>query len=351
MVARRSAGSFRCGSSELHLHNSLARFGNVLGTQHLARAGSGRYCPECVRTGDGQQHGQLLWEVDCVQACPVHGVRLRAAGECGAPDTNKLILSRRPLIPGVCSHCGSIGFRCLSEKGQPASRSDIWVAASVGRLVALSTPRSQALSTEKLRLGLRDLVDQRFDGRTVNSALEAGLPRSIVGWWIRGDGMPTLGKLMALCYRAEADIVALIEGRYSYCESTGVKLQVSKRRYKRTRSNWSDVGQALVAATHEEPVPSVSEIARRFGVSPQLISRRLPRETALLVSAFNAFRERQRNDSYNTAFNTYSASAIALKALGRPVSKGLLIRHSGLFNFGNDSYRKCALTEVIRIYA
>ncbi|SPQ01858.1 hypothetical protein NBG4_760005 [Candidatus Sulfobium mesophilum] len=93
-------------------HCTMLSMRDILDARGLV-ASESRHCPLCLQeTRDTVNiYGQLIWELECVTACPVHRIQL-VPSKCGVSQGRPLILSRRKLLSGVCSTCGSIGYLC-----------------------------------------------------------------------------------------------------------------------------------------------------------------------------------------------------------------------------------------------
>jgi len=146
---------------------------------------------------------------------------------------------------------------------------------SVGRLLALPSVHIDAMSLDGLQVGLRDLVNQRYRGSVVDAAIDSGLSRASVCWWIRGRGKPSLGMLMQLCHRAEADVVELIRGRYVHRESSGLPVRAIDRDYNKASTSWPEIALAMKAALLEDPPPTMKGMGKRLGVNHRLLRARL----------------------------------------------------------------------------
>ena len=276
---------------------------------------------------------------------------LRPMNHCGAPMELALPLNKRPMLPGVCSTCGSIAFRCVVAAPVAGSAAQVWMAENVGRLLSLSTECSTALSPDRLQTGLKCLVDQRYNGSVVDAALDAGLSRASVCWWIRGRGKLSLGMLMQLCHRAEADIVELVEGRYVGRASDRQPIQANERCYTRTTTSWPEMADALKSALLESPPPNTREVARRLGVSHRMLSDRLPKDFSRLAAEAKRRRDLRSMALYAEAVETYSLTAKSLVADNRRVSSALLQRESGLSSFSRNANRTRAISEVVGRYS
>lgn len=330
---------------------TLGRFQPTLSPKHLIRR-KPFYCPDCVRTDvdavDKLPHGHLIWEVECVSACPLHGVRLRPADECGAPAKDLLPLNSRPKHSAVCNNCASIGFRCITVAPEKATDSEVWVARQVSRLVAMPKEETMSFTRERLQKGLVDLISARHGGSDVQAALNAGLSRNLVWYWTRTDMPPSLPLLLQLCASCNADPIALLRGCFEEAEDRAPEqIQLVNRSYRRLAVTPEQLRIALLAACSESPPPSATAVARRFNMTERRLRTLAPDELAQLVSLNTEHRRAMEEQSYAAALKAYEAAAIALRAEGKYVGDKYLQQRAGLAAFSHNHSRRRAIAEVL----
>lgn len=366
------SGSVGAGiRSRIEQATSTALFGSwfssiseLVAGQHLTVLGAGRYCPVCVREGDA--HGHLLWEVACVHVCPIHKVHLREAAICEAPEAQRLKINARPKLPHVCSTCGSIGFKCITQLPEPASSSELWVAEQVGRLLEQPPGRTSGWSALKLRQGLRELVDAVYRGGLVVASKSAGLSRASVCTWISGSFRPNFAGLMQLCHHAQADVVELFGGRFARCadyvEAAKPKpvegtpdpvrshIDLTPQRTYVRRTFEENPGAVLAEAAKDAAPPTLEQVAKRLKTSGRFLRLKWPLQSAELVAVSQRYRQAQDQLRYDRSVAKYEESAAALKKAGRPVNAAYLQRVSGLPAFTQNVARRRAVYEVIARY-
>ena len=332
---------------------TLGRFRPVLSPTHLVRR-KAFYCPDCVRAeGDGTTfpHGHLLWEVDCVTACPEHGVLLRPADACGGPLADRLPLNKRPQHSSVCHSCASIGFRCVTSPPEVASATELWVARQVGRVLALSPETVGQFTGEQLREGIRALVAAKHGGSEVEAALNAELSRNLVWYWARTTILPSLPLLLQLCAADGADIVALLRGQFVESEDPAPsRIRLVQRTYRRMTMTVAELKVALEAACVESPPPTAMGVARRLNMTERRLRLLVPEELAKLVTLNSEHRRSKDGRSYDEAVQAYEDAARALQAEGKYVGEKYLQQRAGLAAFSHNRNRRRALAEVLAKY-
>jgi hypothetical protein len=332
---------------------TLARFRRVISARRLCCVQTARYCPECVRqrVEDAHVHAPLLWELQVVNACPVHGVLLSAAN-CGAPSSARLPPNRRVSLPGVCGRCGSIGFRC-NGASELAGERDLWVAAQVGKLLALSATESKSLTREMLTAGIREVVNMRFDGKPVRAATQARLARATVLHWLEGTEGVELAALLELAHLADADVTELFRGRYTEvgaaidAHGRSANSRILPPRYE--RHDWTSVQAALVNAANDENMPSLLSVLASLGIDSSDARRRYPTECRAVASRHDGARRKRWWLVYDAAYGAFSAAAAELRCRGVEPTWTRVQEAANLSCFGGNrsTYRSRALEDVL----
>lgn len=139
----------------------------------------------------GQPYSLLLWEIGCVQACPIHRVNLVSDHRCG-PDQAISPLRIKPL-PHLCRNCGRSLALPPSVCLQPAETTHLAFARAIGELLASS------LFSEVHRDSNRTIADFLFDvvqsneyGRLIQAARRIEVSKGEVSDWIHRCHLPSL---------------------------------------------------------------------------------------------------------------------------------------------------------------
>jgi hypothetical protein len=334
--------------------STLSRFAGLFSAVNLTRSNEAVYCPCCVADSEPLPYGRLLWEVQCVAACPVHRVKLRSAKVCGGPASERLSVARRPSMSGVCSQCGSVGFKCIAEAPVQASDEEVWVAEQVQRLIALSSEAVARCSPASMRQGLVALVEEVYGGSVVRASREAGLSRSSVSVWVAGDFTPGLPWLLQLCSHARADVCALLDGSFKAMGAADEDhsaerrpMEVIHRRYERPELTDIQIRELLLDAAKEAEPPSTARFARRHCLNADVLRKRFVQESRALAAANSEYMERVYERRYADSVASYSAAAHALLRQGKGVHARSLQQQSGLVAFSQNQLRVRALRAVM----
>jgi len=333
--------------------SSMRRFRSVLTGTFLVHPRVGRYCPVCVR----QEHdpekkiAPLLWEVQCVECCPEHKVLLRDRMICGASLSDRLVLSQRPQLPGTCTQCGSIGFECIADEPVAASNVQVWVAQSVGRLLALTDARSQALSTLTMRAGLQDLVDRCYGGSVVRAAKDVGMGKPRVYEWINTNTQISLRSLMELCHRTGADAASLLEGRYASAPSTKEVVKLAPRKYTKGASSWAEVERALKIAVTQEHPPTKEQLAQTLGVNLRAMRDRVRGASDHLALVGRIYRTQLREQKFDELVARFTSVAFSIVAEGKSLNRKNLTQRTGIPAISKKGQGQRAINVVIQRFS
>ncbi len=332
----------------------MDRFAHVLSAQRMTRRAEGLHCQECVRQlgDDGLPHGQLLWELQVVSACPIHGVRLTSSDEC-AGQGKALPLNARPSLAGVCRACGSIGFRCTTAHPTPASSSELWVARQAAALVALSPAECALLTPASVRAGIGRVVKDCFGGQPVKAALASGLARATVLTWMKTPLLPSLDTLLRLCWTSNASLVDLLRGQHHAVSDTGTdgdarsECEVKERSYRRLNVDWLAVRQALLQEVEASESRSVEAVAAAFGVNRRQLLTKLPAETRALGQRTKARTQLRMQQRARELEARYEAAARALARDGLNVSTKSLQERSGLPVYASRNHLRAHALQAV----
>lgn len=261
---------------------------------------------------------------------------------------------------GVCTHCGSVGFRCVVDEPTPAGEEELWIAEQARRLLALPTEFVARCSSESLREGLLEVVKSVYGGSVVRASQEAGLSRASVSTWLAGDFSPGLPWLLQLCFHARADVCALIDGVYTSLdvkveagdkgeakEKARKAVRVVPRAYRRAELTDAQIRGFLSSAATEAEPPSLAQFARRHGLNEDTPRKKFAPEAMALVVANAEHMELVNERRYMEAVHAYTAAVKALLRQGLTVHAKSVQKQSGVVAFSQNTLRVRALKSVL----
>ena len=102
--------------------------------QHLM-SDTKKWCPLCFSEASqkGRVYGQLLWEIDAVEACPIH--RIKLVSQCRCKGLSPLSALNVKHLTGFCDSCGRSLLENNEEFIENASDDDITRAQLVAGLL------------------------------------------------------------------------------------------------------------------------------------------------------------------------------------------------------------------------
>jgi hypothetical protein len=258
-VAVLETATLRHGLSDL----TLLAFADLFSESHLFRNVSA-WCPSCFesRRFHGVRYESLLWTIGVVKFCPLHREPLEEI----CPHCRR---RSRPLAaharPGYCSRCGG----CLGGSGGPGEKSmsqsdverEIWIAESIGDLLATAPDLRTSPLRERLRINLSTCIDAATGGNLLAFADITRTSRAALRGWISGAHRPTVGPLLRMCYAIRVPVAQLLG------DPAGTVFDIAPLRDDRgiqLRRHGDEVRLAMNRALKEDPPPSVHDVARRL---------------------------------------------------------------------------------------
>lgn len=247
---------------------------NILAPRDLF-ASHERHCTLCLNETNKTEnlYGRLLWEIACVNSCPIHKIRL-IPSTCGAPKDSHLKLFNRKILAGVCSSCGSIGYQCKEDMPIKATNVEDWKATQVAELISCFPSASQLFSKCNLVKGISASVASCGDGIPAEVARKAGISKSLLWGWMHGINQPTIGHLLQLCLATTVSLVSLLKGHPVECLCPLPEKIAPKQHTKKPTGEERE--SALKTALVAEPPQSLNTIAASLGLTRKTLRIEFP---------------------------------------------------------------------------
>lgn len=325
---------------------SMSRFGEVFSARNLMRRSGWLFCPHCISEDDGM-YSRLLWDVQCVTACPRHGIYLLPIDACGKPE-QRLTLNNRVNSSTACSTCGSVGYSCMNLKTEKATAAEIAQARVIEQLLSMGPLANQGVNTDSLRRGLRDLVASAFENKPTVASVECGLTRAGFRKWFRGSNIPALSGLLKVCERTGADITELLRGKYVQCSAPSHVVQ-GPEVLRRITLDAVAVRAQLDAAAKSTPPKSLTSVALCLNVNMSKLKREFPEESSALLKAYADALKAKQASSYQEAVDIYKDAALRLRKKGIRVGPRYVQEEARLAAFSRNSDRYKAMSEGMRL--
>ena len=281
--ADRSARSLVCVLEQLTQRQGLCALTllplePVLSRQFLLRR-CRAWCPRCY--DEWSREGQviyepLLWTLNLVAVCPRHQRPLELVCPHCQRRLNLLATNART---GHCSRCQQwLGHAddARSLEWEPSEENDldyqVWVAASLGELIAAAPGLAPLLSKAKFTQTIIDCVNRLAGGNAKALASFIGICANAIYIWQSGETIPRLDVLLRMCFRLNLSVIEFLTGQafaghdlevQAIADQIQCATGVPVRDSHKIREG--KVRQALTAALNEDPPPPLSEVARRLG--------------------------------------------------------------------------------------
>ena len=159
-----------------------------------------RWCPCCFQEDEsrGVAYGRLLWDIEAINTCPKHHVRLIAKCECKAEE--RLWPFRRKYLPGLCWECG----RNLSDRSHRGLETPSIEELRHAEIVAefLAGPIFTKQDCSPLPSGLKAFLWREVRRHPIRANAEfaraLGVSKGSLHGWMSGANTPTLKRMVLL---------------------------------------------------------------------------------------------------------------------------------------------------------
>ena len=221
------------------------------------------WCPECYREMDttGTVAEQLLWCIRLVEACPRHHCLLETMCRyCNKPLKQLYAGSRN----GRCLWCGTelgctVAEKTAKTSGDVPTEYQLWLADSVGQLLAHSPEVHPETLTDRVRTVLAHCVQQLGGG---NCAAVAEIARCHVGVfyeWLCGKAKPQIENVLQAWYHLNLPVSLIFSPNnelLSWEEGNPTQVKAGDRQNVRTRRrNRKQIARTLQPTLDGQPAP------------------------------------------------------------------------------------------------
>lgn len=281
-----------------------------------------RVCLECLKEDiqrGGLPYERLMWRMANVKCCVRHRRPLVPA-KCGRPASEAQDPYLRVKHPGVCSGCGSIGYRCISGAPRRILPAELWRAQQCANLVEYMAN----LGSSNI-LGMKIAITQRYkykDGGVSALAERSGTCKSALSSWINGHSKRTsLGLLLDIAAAESTSVVSILKGKWEPVP-TPEEVKAPQRVPKSTHAVPHDTMRTVMITAVREG-RTASEVARQLGVDLSTLAQH--EELYAQLRKGTVDRQKQEDkDRRNAAVEEARQVAVQLKALGKTIS----LRHA-----------------------
>ncbi|MGO9613059.1 MAG: TniQ family protein, partial [Dissulfurispiraceae bacterium] len=165
-------------------------------------SGTKKWCPLCLfeAARESRAYGHLLWEIDAVQVCPQHGIKL--VSQCKCHGTTPLPTLNRKHLSGICGSCGGSLAHDSHKLLERASKKEIaraqLVADLLGNVEQLGNQMGRALVGT--HIFLKDAVTYFARGNAALFGRYLGIKKNTLHGWIHGECIPTFPQTLNVAF-------------------------------------------------------------------------------------------------------------------------------------------------------
>lgn len=254
-----------------------------------------RCCPQCLQEAEsaGAPYAQLLWEIACVSACPIH--QLELSGQCPcSPALNQQHRARRS--PGRCPRCGQLLSAILPRR--TAQTREVRIARLAYDLLADSRFEQGGWHPCDDRSGqfLSCVAVIHFGSNAARLAKSLGASKSSLHEWMAGKHRPTLTWLVALAECFGCSVTDVLDARAQTTHPPDGPIVRPRRASPLSvtaRKRALIAERVAVALSDSLPAP-LSLLARQLCVNADFLRTHFPAESAAIVSRFKTHQREQR---------------------------------------------------------
>ncbi|CAN0626736.1 putative TniQ protein [Burkholderia multivorans] len=250
-----------------------------------------RWCPQCLlETSEvGAPYGQLIWELDCVEACSIHETRLVSRCSCAAGVRQSRFETK--FLPHICKSCGQF----LSEASSLAERAtdrEIAIARVVGRWLDSDVFDNQ-IQRNYLSKFITEATIRCADGKAAWLANILGVGKSLLHGWMHGTNLTEFPRIVSIALRLDCDIADIFQANPERLRPMEIPPAPYKRGVHPRRSDGSALDRKLEELLNQSESISVAEAAKLLGKSKRTLYLHSGELTKRLSARHQAVRDQQ----------------------------------------------------------
>ncbi len=312
--ARRSAIRAVLALEKLTMRNDLRfltmwSWNKIVSSQGLLRSVRA-WCPACY--DEWYQAGKilydpLLWALDVVKVCPQHYQSLNV--QCPYQDcqtTLRFITSEKQR--GYCLRCkrwlGVVSAEQESDEkifSEEGLKQSIWQANVMGELLAAAPFVTLPPPKEGLAEVISTYVENMSAGNVCALARTLGVPPDRLYSYLKETGAIQLDSFLDVCYRLEISPLDLLTDPKMLKNYNQVSCQGSRDPHSLLEEGLGhpDLDQmqhvlATILASDEDPLPPLSEIARRLEQAEKTLHNHFPDLCRAIIERRQKYQKAER---------------------------------------------------------
>lgn len=249
-----------------------------------------QWCPLCYHEALEEQeelYEPLVWTLQSVKACPMHGIKLLArCPEC----KQELRILDRCSRPGFCNKCKTwLGSNQLA-KG--ASAYEIAIAKQAANV--LNAYREAHHADERYIVNFFNLCTSHFDGGVAEFSRFIGISKTTVWGWCKGQNLPALPSLLAIAENLKVETRDILLGKVKEIQIETPKVVFSMNSIKVIRNtiDENNLKQVLYNCIQSESLypPSMREVTRQLKIPRKVFEYHFPELCKSISSRYLSYR-------------------------------------------------------------
>lgn len=305
-----------------------------------------KWCPICFSEAatNGRVYGQLLWAMEDVQACPIHGIKLLS--QCTCQGTSPMSPLNVKYLSGICEYCGSSLAHNNDHSLEYASKDKVIRAQLVADLLGdMEKLKNHADGAMKGVPTFLDHAVRHFAGGNASRFGDLlGIKKNTLHGWIHGKCIPPFPQMVDIAMLCKCSIADVLLGEQSsFKEPFTAPSCASPRRPFRTKKTQKVdkeiIKRQLEVLALQEPPISVAAAAAKIGVSDRTLFKHFGDITKEMTERVQSYRHNESLRKFAERCDLYRQSAERLIQRGiRPTRRlvGLDIQGKGIIGVGQD---------------
>lgn len=257
---------------------TLLTWAEVLPSQELLSPDFA-WCPQCYqewRDSSKVIYSPLLWSLQSVNICLEHHRPLQSI----CPQCHqKFVPLWQTTRPGYCLKCDawlgghypSVLHHC-PDMAQSLEW-EIWFASALGELLSKAVLFNSIPPRDSINKAIKLYANQLTNGNISALGRFLGVNRYKFLHWHQGSTIPIISELLKICYTLSTSLVDFLQAKVNPVTLDKLAILASKtsqrrRKYSVTYSSKKDIEAtraAMQQALFEEPPPTLTQLAYRFG--------------------------------------------------------------------------------------
>lgn len=285
---------------------------------------SERFCPACYAQDEHSKipkYNRLLWLIDCVTACPVHGLRLKQT------PTPKFGDGKAFWLPGFSRVDGSNLANDVAEEASPEEIKFGWLVVDL--LEDCQLHHDAFLGSPAIPTFLHHACSSLFGGIAATFAAELGISKGELHGWMTGEVHPSLHRIVLIAYCCNCRVADVVLGNTPPLFWRGRPRNKDCRLINKKRKGALAPESALIA-NFEQLVASgsvncVQEAADTLDVSVKFLHKIAPNLTARLVANGKEHQKHAAKANGDAKFKEFLRSHTNLRIKGSYPSRRLVV--------------------------